>query len=550
MTLNISTLNAAEQSEPHWSRDAVVYQVYPRSFADANGDGIGDLAGIVSKLDHLVTLGVDALWLSPFYRSPQKDGGYDVADFCSVDPMFGTVEDFHVLIDQAHERGLRVIVDIVPNHTSDEHEWFVEALNSPEGSEERARYFFTEGTGENGELPPNNWQSAFGGPAWTRTTNSDGSLGQWYLHLFDTSQPDLDWSNPWVADRFDEILQWWLDAGVDGFRVDVASGLLKEPGLPDFTGDGIHPFGVSPFRGQTGVHEIFRRWRRVVDRSPQQAMLCGEVWIQPQSLLSDWARADEMHQVFNFAFLNASWSPTELRSVIDQTLADFGAVGAPATWVLSNHDYTRHGSRLASPVLRPAMMGRTPNDPPIDVELADRRGRAASMLMLALPGAAYLYQGEELGLPEALDIPSDARQDPTWINSGKAFFGRDGSRVPLPWSPDGDSFGFSETGQSWLPQPHNWGPLSATSQSGDPASALELYRAALALRREHGLGSGELRWLSAPDSSSFAFTNGAVLCVTNLGRASVPLPAGQLLLRSGHATDALLHPDETAYLIA
>lgn len=543
------TPSSDAETAAHWSRDAVVYQIYPRSFADSSGDGIGDLPGITARLPLLAGLGVDAIWLSPFYRSPMNDGGYDVADFCDVDPLFGTFGDFTELADTAHALGLRVIVDIVPNHTSSEHPWFQAALHAAPGSDERARYVFADGRGLDGEEPPNNWPSAFGGPAWSRTVEADGSPGQWYLHLFDPSQPDLDWSNPWVADRFDEILRWWIAEGVDGFRVDVASGLLKEPGLPDFTPGAHGPFGVSPYRGQAGVHDIFRRWRRVVDEAPRPVMLCGEVWIEPADLLADWVRPGEMHQVFNFAFLNAPWDATALQEVVDRTLTDMARVGAAPTWVLSNHDYVRHGTRLASVPQRPAMMGRAPGDPAPDAARAALIARSATMLMLALPGAAYMYQGEELGLPEAIDIPHEQRADPTWENSGRTLLGRDGARVPLPWSRQGASLGFSASGASWLPQPAGWGALSWEAQQGDPESTLELYRRALALRKELGSRNGTLTW-SPSVEGVLSFTLGSLQCTTNFSDADVALPGGRELLRSGVGDPGAIRPDETVWTLA
>lgn len=546
-TLDASAVTrATDDARAHWAADAVIYQVYPRSFADATGDGVGDLPGIIQRLPQLSELGVDAIWLSPFYTSPMNDGGYDVADYCDVDPLFGTMADFRRLADAAHSLGLRVVVDIVPNHTSDEHPWFQAALRTAPGSPERSRYVFAEGRGDDGDLPPNNWQSAFGGPAWTRTKDASGAPGQWYLHTFDASQPDLDWSDPWVADRFDEILRWWIDAGVDGFRVDVAAGLIKDPALPDFHPEGPELFGVAPFRGQPGVHDVFRRWRRTVDSAERPVILCGEVWIEPARLLADWVRPDEMHQVFNFAFLNVGWDADELREVIAGTLADMDSVGAAPTWVLSNHDYVRHGSRLAVAPQRPAMIGRAPQDPVPDPDRADAIARAASLLMLALPGAAYLYQGEELGLPEVIDIPDAERVDPTWEGSGRTLLGRDGSRVPIPWERDGRSFGFSSTGASWLPQPRDWGALSWEAQRGDSASTLELYRAALTLRRELALGRRTATDV-AVSGGVLSFTVGDVRCTTNLSAAAADLPRGEILLRSSRSDDAFLRADETVW---
>ncbi|MFV0634477.1 alpha-amylase family glycosyl hydrolase, partial [Demequina sp.] len=520
-----------------WWRTAVIYQIYPRSFADSSGDGIGDLAGITSRLDHLAALGVDAIWLSPFYTSPQKDAGYDVADFTDVDPLFGTLEDADRMIARAHELGLRVIVDIVPNHTSDAHAWFQAALASAPGSAERARYIFRDGRGVDGNEPPNNWESVFGGPAWTRLTDRDGTPGQWYLHLFDSSQPDLDWTNEEVRTEFDRILRFWLDRGVDGFRVDVAHGLAKEPGLPDFIiADDIDSMaGASvghPAWAQEGVHEIWRRWRSVVDEYDGERILTAEAWVEPLSRMAEWVRPDEMHQAFNFVYLMAPWDATALRDAIDASLSAFEGVGAPATWVLSNHDVIRHPSRLALTAPSPQGHGIGPDSPGLpEPAVAAARGRAATMLMLALPGSAYLYQGEELGLPEVLDIDADARQDPTFHRTLGERYGRDGCRVPIPWEADAPAFGFSPSGESWLPQPDLWAELARDRQEGDPGSSLEMYRSLLRLRRTWGLASSSLEWLDAP-AGVVAARVGAVTVMTNLSSSPVPLPPGEVLISS------------------
>lgn len=538
-----------------WWRSAVIYQVYPRSFADASGDGIGDLPGITSRLPHLAELGVDAVWLSPFYRSPQRDAGYDVSDYRDVDPLFGTLEDFNALLRRAHELGLRVIVDIVPNHSSSEHPWFQEALAAGPNSDARARYIFREGRGTRGELPPNNWESVFGGPAWTRVTEADGTPGQWYLHLFDSSQPDLDWSNPWVADEFDEILQFWLDLGVDGFRIDVANGLIKADGLPDwFAPTDATPTtdllaGEPPFWAQEGVHPIWRRWRRIVEKYDGDRVLVAEAWVNPLSRMAQWVRPDELHQAFNFGYLLTEWNPRSLSAVIDESLAAFGGVGAPSTWVLSNHDTVRHSARLALGEQLPHGVGIGPRSPEVpDEELGLRRARAATLLMLALPGSAYLFQGEELGLPEATDIPDDARHDPTWFRTGGERYGRDGCRVPLPWESAAPAYGFSPTGASWLPQPASWARYATDMQRGVEGSTLELYRAAIALRRKHDLGFGDLTWLRV-DESALGFRVADVEVWTNFSAAPMPLPSGDILLASGELNGAL-PPDTTVWSAA
>ena len=537
-----------------WWRTAVIYQVYPRSFADASGDGIGDLPGITSHLEHIADLGADAVWLSPFYRSPQNDAGYDVSDYCDVDPLFGTLADFDALLERAHSLGLKVIVDIVPNHSSSEHVWFQEALVAKPGSEERSRYMFREGKGVDGNEPPNNWLSMFGGPAWTRVTEADGTPGQWYLHLFDSTQPDFDWTNPWVAERFDDILRFWFDKGVDGFRIDVAHGLTKEQGLPDITVDPLHTGGEAagdnhPYWSREEVHEIWRRWRRVADEYDGDRALVAEAWVLPLSKMAKWVRQDELHQAFNFGYLMASWDATELRTVIDDSLAEFAGVGAPSTWVLSNHDTVRHTSRLAlkEPFIHTVGIGPKSFERPEEAP-AIARGRAATLIMMALPGSAYVYQGEELGLPEAIDIPDDARQDPSWFRTPDGIYGRDGCRVPIPWESDAPAFGFSPTGASWLPQPASWARYAADAQRGVPGSTLEMYHEALTIRRERSLGSKTLSWNeSAPGVLDFAVAG--VRVVANMTDGSVALPSGGLLLASAPVTDAL-PADTTVWLTA
>jgi alpha-glucosidase len=542
-----------------WWRTAVIYQVYPRSFADSDGDGVGDLHGVTSRLPYLRDLGVDAVWLSPFYVSPHADAGYDVADYRQVDPVFGTLEDADAMIAEAHELGLRVIVDLVPNHTSDEHEWFSAALAAGPGSPERERYIFRDGRGENGELPPNRWRSVFGGSAWERVTEPDGEPGQWYLHLFDVKQPDLNWEHPEVRDELLDVMRFWLDRGVDGFRVDVAHGLVKAPGLPewDHEQDILHGADTSderpPMWDQEGVHEIYREWRRLVDSYPGERILVAEAWVGPADRLARYVRPDEMHQAFNFEYLETPWRAAAIRDVVDRSLAANAAVGAPTTWVLSNHDVVRHASRFGLPVGTPRPNGIGARDEQPDADTGLRRARAASMLMLALPGSAYVYQGEELGLPEHTTMPDDVRQDPTYFRSGASELGRDGARVPMPWSGDGASMGFGPTEQTWLPQPESYRGVAADRQEGVPGSTLELYRQALRLRRELGLGAGSVEWQQAPGSDLLVFRNGAVEVVSNVGGEPVTLPGGaEVLLVSGDLDSAgdrrVLPTDTTVWL--
>jgi alpha-glucosidase len=521
-----------------WWRDAVIYQVYPRSFADSDGDGMGDLPGITGRLPRLKDLGVDAVWLSPFYPSPQNDAGYDVADYRGVDPRFGDLGDADKLIGEAHALGLKVIVDLVPNHTSSEHEWFRAALAAAPGSPERARYIFREGRGPDGALPPNSWTSMFGGSAWQRVPD-----GQWYLHLFDVSQPDLDWGNPEVRAEFVSILRFWLDRGVDGFRVDVAHGLVKEENLTDWDVPaailgGLAPVGPPPpMWDQEGVHEIYREWRRVLDEYQPGRILVAEAWVQPAERLARYVRPDEMHQAFNFMYLSAPWRPADLRAVINTSIEANDEVGAPTTWVLSNHDVIRHATRLGLPIGQTRLHGIGPEDPQPDTGLGLRRARAATLQMLALPGSAYLYQGEELGLPEHTTMPHEHRQDPARARSGHTVVGRDGCRVPIPWEADAPSYGFGPSDASWLPQPAAWAEYALDRQQGVPGSTWELYRAALAARKEHGLGDGTIAWQQAPDEA-LAFRNGDVLVLTNFGAEPVDLPAGATVLLASEPLDA------------
>ena len=559
-----------------WWRTAAIYQIYPRSFADANGDGMGDLAGITSRLGDLQQLGIDAIWLSPFYTSPQRDAGYDVADYCDVDPRFGTLADFDEMLAEAHARGIRVIIDLVPNHSSDQHEWFQAALAAPAGSRERARYLFRDGRGPAGDVPPNNWESVFGGPAWTRVVEPDGTPGQWYLHLFDSSQPDFDWTNEEVREEFRRILRFWLDRGADGFRVDVAHGMIKAEGLPDWTppadsgsmggagapgggGSGValepeisdEPGDHAPYWAQDGVHEIYRDWRALLDEYPGERVLAAEAWVDPLPRVAKWVRPDEMHQAFNFAYLETPWDAAAQRQVIDASLDAFGAVGAPSTWVLSNHDVVRHATRLSVTEANPQGHGLGPRSKGLPAyEPGVRRARAATAMMLALPGSSYVYQGEELGLPEVIDLPDEARQDPTWFRTNGERYGRDGCRVPIPWEADAPNYGFGPAGDPWLPQPEQWRELARDRQRGVPGSTLTMYQEALRLRRAHALGAGTLAWLDGFADDVVAFRNGDVVVVANAGPETVSLPEGDVLLASEALDGRSLPQDTTVWLRA
>jgi alpha-glucosidase len=522
-----------------WWRDAVFYQVYVRSFADSDGDGLGDLAGITSRLPYLRSLGVDAVWITPFYPSPQHDAGYDVSDYRAVDPRFGSLEDADALLAKAHALGLKVIVDLVPNHTSSEHEWFRLALGRGPGSEERARYVFRSGKGRGGSQPPNNWESVFGGPAWTRVTD-----GEWYLHLFDSSQPDLDWRNPEVPAMFEDVLRFWLDRGADGFRVDVAHGLFKvkslrdqrghTPGQTDLPSDRAARAMVEltlqdePMWDQPEVHDVYRDWHRVLATYDGDRMAVAEAWTQTPESMARYVRPDEMQQAFNFAWLLAPWSAAAFADVIRGTLAAVAPVGAEPTWVLSNHDVVRHPTRY----------GGGP------VGLA--RGRAATLVMLGLPGSAYLYQGEELGL-EQVDVAPEFRQDPTWFRTGTP--GRDGARVPIPWRGTRPPYGFSAAGTTtWLPMPDDWAGLTVAAQRKDPASTWSFYRDALRTRRRFADAGDDVELVDTR-STVLELRRGPLTVVCNCGSRPVRLPAGEVVLSSGPLDGGLLPPNTAAWLV-
>ncbi|MFJ2648248.1 glycoside hydrolase family 13 protein [Streptomyces sp. NPDC087420] len=538
---------------PDWWRESVVYQVYVPSFADADGDGMGDLRGITDRLGHVADLGADAVWLTPFYPSPLADGGYDVADYRGVDPRHGTLDDFRALLAGARELGLRTIVDIVPNHCSDQHPWFAEALAAGPGSAARDRFIFREGTGPDGAGPPADWQSKFGGPAWTRVPD-----GQWYMHIFASEQPDLNWDNPEVAADFEDTLRFWLDLGVDGFRIDVAHGLRKDlaPPLRDTHGSDTAPLNSPPaglnhpFWDRDEVHDIYRVWRKITDGYTPPRIMVAEAGVSA-ARLPLYTRPDELHQAFNFFHLRCPWESGAFREVIETSLADAATTGSLPTWVLSNHDVVRHRTRYGLPEatdLRAWVTGDG-HEPAVDDTRGRRRARAAALLTLALPGTTYLYQGEELGLPEVADLPAEALRDPMWERTGHGQKGRDGCRVPLPWTREGSSYGFG-AGGSWLPQPEGWGERSVEAQTGRDGSFLELYRTALALRRDF-LGDETFTWLpSSP--GELAFRKGAgLVCRVNLSDEPVPLspPDGtRLLLASDPLTAGRLPPDTAVWL--
>jgi alpha-glucosidase len=503
-----------------WWQTAVFYQIYPRSFATSQVAPTGDLAGIAARLDHLSWLGVDAMWISPFYPSPQADFGYDVADFCDVDPAYGDLGDFDRLLAACHDRGLRLLVDLVPNHTSDQHPWFVAARSSRDDPK-RDWYIWRDG---DPDRPPNNWTAAFSPvPAWTW----DEATGQWYLHQFLPQQPDLNWDNPEVVDAMHGVMRFWLDRGVDGFRIDVVHGIGKEPGLPD---DPPKVAGIphASLNDTARTHELIRGMRKLVDGYPGDRLMLGEVYLlSTRRVATYYGAGDELHLAFNFPPLYTPWDATRWQAQIDDTRRHIDGRGAWATWVLSNHDNVRHRSRYGS----------------------EHRARAALFLLLGLRGSPVLYAGEELGLDDAV-VPPDRAVDPG---------GRDGCRAPIPWTAAPDH-GWGVT-DAWLPWPPDAGTRNVESLVADGASIVHLYRRLLAARRASPallLGdhvdvdapAGVVAWRRvAPDGG-----DERIVAVNMGGEPAELAVAGTVLVSSdgageGGAFDGTIGPD-TGVLIA
>jgi alpha-glucosidase len=547
------------RNERPWWRDAVTYQIYIRSYADSNGDGKGDVEGIRSRLPYLKALGVDAIWITPWFPSPQIDHGYDVADYMAIEPDYGTLANAELLIKQTHEHGIKLLVDIVPNHSSDKHVWFQSALKAAPGSHERSRYHFVDGKGLNGDLPPNNWTSIFGGPAWERVIEADGMPGQWYLHLFAVEQPDFNWDSEDVRKYFIKVLKFWLDRGVDGFRIDVAHGMVKAAGLPDIvevaTDSDVLAADTRPFWDQDGVHGIYREWRKVLDSYPGDRMAVAEAWVSPASRIARYLRPDELANSFNFDFLSSPWEPKSLRKMIDRSMEALEVVGAPSSWVFNNHDVVRSVDRFDLGLIAGTTnttLERQGDPRRFNLKRGTLRARAGAMLMLALPGGAYIYQGEELALPEVRDIPEDRLTDPRWAMSGHTDRGRDGCRVPIPWKSDSaGAFGFSSDpalrpDQAWLPQSHNWGNFSVEKQEDDPSSTLTMYREALAIRHEEsGLGDGPMTWIDAGHDVLAFSRPGKFACYVNFGEP-IELPEDSTILLSSVSIPGTQLPTDTA----
>lgn len=539
-------------NDADWWRNAVVYQIYPRSFADANGDGIGDLQGMLHRVDYLEDLGIDAVWLSPFYPSPLADGGYDVADYCCVDPRIGSLEEFDELVAALHQRGIKMIIDIVPNHTSDQHPWFQEALEAAPGSAARDRYIFRPGSGADGNQPPADWISLFGGPAWTRCAD-----GSWYLHTFAKEQPDLNWDNPEVRQLFLDVLTFWADRGVDGFRIDTAHLLAKS--LPDQlpsqeeldTWSGV---GDHPLKDRDDLREIYRTWRGVFNRYDPPKMAVAEAAV-PAERVPMYASSETLGQSFFFDLMLCEYSAPRFRHTIDRCLAVAAQAKSPVTWVLNNHDAVRTASRYGTQFAGIDSRGEPIRKYGMDWLLADgdpalcdaprglRRARAAALLMLGLPGSAYLYQGEELGLPEVAEIPDAQRQDPSFFRNPGVDVGRDGCRVPLPWNAEAPSFGFG-TAAPHLPQPLWFSQYTVAREQHDEGSTLRLYQRALQLRRLLQDGATSIEWETIGDDDVLHFSrNDKWHVVANFGTAPCPLPSGEVLLSSQPVHDQI--PGET-----
>ncbi|WP_206055029.1 glycoside hydrolase family 13 protein [Nocardia sp. CS682] len=533
MTDTPAVLVPVDRTKQPWWRSAVFYQVYPRSFADFDGDGVGDLGGVREKLGYLELLGIDALWVCPVMTSPMADGGYDVADPRDIDPLFGGLAAMDELIAEAHLRHIKITMDLVPNHTSNEHPWFLAALEAGPGSPERARYLFRDGRGPGGDAPPNNWPSIFGGPAWTRITEPDGTPGQWYLHIFAPEQPDLNWENPEVAADFEKTLRFWLDRGVDGFRLDVAHGMAKPAGLPDMAvakSSMLSNDDDDPRFNNPAVHEIHRRIRKVLDDYPD-AVSIGEVWVNDNTRFGEYLRPDELHLAFNFRLAKTDFDADHVRAAIDNSLAAVAPVAAAPTWTLSNHDIAREVTRYGGGAV------------------GEARARAMLLVELALPGTVFIYNGAELGLPNVDDLPDEVLQDPAWERSGHTERGRDGCRVPIPWEGATPPFGFT-TGTPWLPMPADWAGRTVEAQLEELGSTLSLYRMAIELRGLRPEFSGDrIEWYGSPPGCLAFRREGGLVCVLNASNTPTQLPPGDVLLASAALDGGQLPPNTAAWLV-
>ena len=547
MPESLGNQNLPNRLDRPWWRDAVVYQIYARSFADGNNDGIGDFAGIRSRVDYLSELGVDAVWITPCYATPWKDGGYDVANYYELADEVGDKSEVTLLANELHQKNMKLIMDLVPNHTSDQHAWFKEALAAEPNSPQWARYHIIKGK-DDGKNPPNDWRSVFGGAAWSPFPNHPG---YWYLHIFDSSQPDLNWENPEVRTEFEKILRYWFDRGVDGFRIDVAHGMIKDPGYPDndvytqmVAGAQTSTPAEYPQWDRPGVHEIYRAWRKIADEYSPAKVFCAEAWVNDPNRMAHYIRKDELHTAFNFTYYGAGWDAANQRKAIIESVSTAATYGAPTTWVLSNHDVVRHRTRLAPDKGTRVNSGN--RNRIVDDLVGEKIARAATLFMLGLPGSSYLYQGEELGLPEATDIPADRREDPAFFRTNGEDGYRDGCRVPIPWTPDAaTNYGFSSSAgkSAWLPQPSSWAKFSVQAQQSDPNSSLNFYRKALNLRKQLAdLGDGALSWADQGSVDYLAIIRGRLFIAVNPSGKdlTISLPAaGELLIASDSQVQVL-----------
>ena len=556
-----------------WWQDAVVYQIYPRSFADANNDGIGDLQGIISHLDHIASLNVDAIWMSPCFPSPQHDHGYDVADYFDINPDYGDLATFDLLVAEARKRGIRIMLDVVPNHCSIEHAWFKSAVAAGKGSPLRERFYFRDGRGENGELPPNNWQSIFGGAAWTRITEPDGNPGQWYLHVFDYSQPDMNWEHEDIKKQFDDMLTFWFDRGVEGFRVDAVAVVGKTPGLPDgpdFTGrDDLKVSELATlnphFQHREEMRPYWARWRALMDRyeadHPGREIVTVSEAYTPEGPLQllKYLTPDQFHSSFIFDLMLAPWIPSYVREAVENNYRVLAENGANFAWTLNNHDthrsVTRYGRSIADDPSSFTGNNLVHRDAPVDIALGTRRNRAMIAFTAALPGTIYLYQGEETGLPEWLELPDNRREDPVFRRTNGEEKGRDGCRVPIPWTSDASSnYGFSAAAGAdapWLPQPEWWGDFAADAQENDPSSILALYRAVMGTRDQFD-PQDAIEWVLPDDPALVAFRRGGILVVMNMSRSDATVPSdvlgsAQAFLQTDGGNGALVPANSTVW---
>ncbi len=526
------------QNDKNWWRQAVVYQIYPRSYADSNADGIGDLKGVTSRIDYLQSLNIDAIWLSPFYPSPLVDGGYDVSDYRNVDPKLGTLADFDEMLAALHNVGIRIFVDIVPNHCSHLHQWFQDALAAPPHSPERNRFIFRDGRGEDKAQPPTDWVSHFAPSAWTHESTFGGVHNQWFLHYFAPEQPDWNWDNPEIAEDFLKTLKFWADRGVDGFRIDVAHGLKKDLSEPfrmrntleheiDRPTDGN---GILADRNE--VFDVYKQWRKLFNQYDPPKVAVAEANVLPERIPL-YASEETLGQCFDFRFIFTPFNAQAYKENVTEAIELAKINGSSCTWCLSNHDQIRHATKfgLDKSVDRRLWMLSDGKSAELDRETGTKRALAATLFILALPGSTYLYQGEELGLHEVTDIPESMIQDPQYLKNLKFDKGRDGCRVPLPWEANADYFGFS-TGGSHLPQPSWFKNYAVDMQFGKHESSLSIYQEALRIRKDlmceesmtwHETGDPEVLHFSRPNGWN---------CLINFEGDDYLIPNGDIILSS------------------